>query len=411
MPTISLTVIASLLAALCLMGLYAISHHVKKATNQVEPVRPPGMGDPIDKATLHPDIYRKVIFAVLIAAIAIECIAVALWQVIPFSLLSFGFNLGFPVALIPAVYVAFSLRKVDTNERGALYFYGIALKNVGSGLHFVLPFLFTLEKYPVNLKEIIEPAPRDSIFWGDEKEPLPPGKVRPIYVIAHSQTDVSKEAGDTGGAPLNVQRQYGVAYYVLWSVSSDVATFRQNSLSIQEAEAQIKAVSLTLLAQIIGSRTTEGVIAKQQEVNDDFVNALREQAVGMGIRIHKTGLQDFNISHEMAKAMRDRAEAEFAAQTVIIGAEADAKRIKMLGKAEGKANREREKGTLEGRAKGMAKIAKKLKVSGNATLASETVREGWPKSTVIAGAGPGTADLVAAVKTVATVYGADKKED
>ncbi|HWU24167.1 MAG TPA: SPFH domain-containing protein [Candidatus Paceibacterota bacterium] len=261
-----------------------------------------------------------------------------------------------------------------------------------------------LVKFPTDIQEIEEPGPRDDIFWGDEDVELPKGKVRPIFVTSRSQIKGETRALDT-------QIQYAVAYYVFWSVSDDVATFRRNSRSLAEADSQIKKISLTLLDQIVGALTAEGVIADQANVNDRFDDAICRKAYGMGVEIHQAGLHGFNLSHEMARAMRNRAKAQFELETTNMQTDGQARRIREIGKAEGDADYERAKASIEGRADGMAILKENLGASGEAVLAFEAVREILPKSTVLAGASAGASDLAGVVGTMAATFTAMKGGD
>lgn len=369
-----------------------------KKSKSVQSQTDNSLGDPMELQPVKTN--TSLYFLFLLVLVGISALAAfasyVTWDVMLWRYGSLGFNLS-PIFALPALALwAISLRNVDKDESGAIYFGGTALMNVGPGFKIVPPGTHLVRR-PADIQEIQEPGPRDMIFWGGEENALPPGKVYPIFVNSRSQV-----AGETRA--LDVQMQYAVAYYIFWCVSDDVATFLRNTRSLKEGTSQLKLLSLTLLDQIVGRLTVEGVIANQENVNDEFIRAIRVKARGMGIRVTNAGLHGFNLSHAMATAMRDRAMTQFKVETQRMETDANAYTTERLGEAHGKALQAEARGPLVGRAEGMAKIKDDLGVSGEAVLAQVVLLEGWPKSTVLAGATQGSTDLIGAAAGVAAVF-------
>lgn len=367
-------------------------------------IKPPEKSDDLKVVQTKPWLYNLLLASGLAIGIVLLLIGALTWNVMLWNSDSIGFNLGGPFVLVTLILAATIFKVVAEDEKAVIYFYGIALKNVSSGPHIILRPLMRLVKFPTDIQEIEEPGPRDKIFWGDEDVEMPKGMVRPIFVTSRSQITGETRALDT-------QLQYAVAFYVFWSVSDDVATFRRNSRSIAEADSQIKKISLTLLDQIVGALTAEGVIADQANVNDRFDDAICRKAYGMGVEIHQAGLHGFNLSHDMARAMRDRGKAQFELETTNMQTAGQARRIREIGQAEGDADYARARGSIEGRADGMAVLQDNLGTSGDAVLAFEALREILPKSTVLAGASAGASDLAGLVGTMAATFAAMKGSD
>lgn len=282
-------------------------------------------------------------------------------------------NVGGLFILIILAHVFYSLKRVGPNERGALYFYGRYIAEVGPGLHWVpAGGLTNILTFPRDYQTIQEPGPRDSIYWGDEKTDMPEGKVRPIFMNTRAAND-----NETG--MLDVQMTVGVTYTVLWAVLH-VATFVATLHTLEEAQEQIRQLSERILAEIIAERTADGAITKQKEVNEELKSRLATETAGWGVYINVAGLTGINLSHSLNEAMRDRAEAQFKADAQVIEAKAQATATTLHGEADGKASYARAFGEISGRAKGMKLIKKSLKVTGSEALASETARATIPGS-------------------------------
>lgn len=298
------------------------------------------------------------------------------WETSAIHILDIGshsLNVGGVFILVILAHVFFSLKRVGANERGALYFYGRYLAEVGPGLHWVpAGGLTNILTFPRDYQTILEPGPRDSIYWGDEKTDLPDGKVRPIFMN-------TRAANDNESGMLDVQMTVGVTYTVLWAVLH-VATFVATLHTLVEGTEQIRQLSERILAEIIAERTADGAITKQKEVNEELKSRLAAETEGWGIYINVAGLTAINLSHGLNEAMRDRAEAQFKADSKVIEATADAEATKLRGEADGKAAHARALGDISGRAEGMKLIKDGLEVTGSEALAAETARATIPGS-------------------------------
>lgn len=283
-----------------------------------------------------------------------------------------GFNVGGVPLIILGFCVVLTFKQIQTNERAAAYFYGTYVALLRPGPH-LLPLGVNLYVAPMDLQTILEPGPRDKIFWGDEKEELPPGMVRPIFMNTRAPKPGEGEEGKED-RPLDVQMTVGLGYTVLWRITAP-ATFRANVHSIAEARRQIRTISETALAEVISKGTADDAIEGQASVNTGLRERLIELTSHWGIEVIQANLTNINLSHPLAKVMRDRAEATFIGQTNLIKAQFNAQARERLGEAEGKALRAETSGPLIGRAEGYGAIMKTLDVPGEKVLDRETVRE------------------------------------
>lgn len=227
-----------------------------------------------------------------------------------------------------------------------------------------------MKKFPHDLQTILEPGSRDKIFWGDEKDPLPPGMVRPIFMNTRAPRENENK-------PLDVQMTVGLGYTVLWRIT-DPATFFANVRKVSEAEGQLQSMSVTALSEVIASGTADDAITNQNKINDDHLKHIVEKTSNWGVEIIKAGITIINLSHPLASAMRNRAQAEFEAETAKIKADGEGAALERMGEARGKAAHAEVKGPIIGRAEGMAETKKMLKVSGFEILAAQTARDTLP---------------------------------
>lgn len=281
--------------------------------------------------------------------------------------------------LLPiAIEFAFSLQPVPEGHLGALYFYGRYIAKLDARLHILpLAFFTYIKKEKTDLETILEPGPRDEIFWGDEKDPLPEGMVRPIFMLTAPKkatgTDTATEAVKEAGS-LEFQLSVGLGYMVLWKVV-DVATFIKNVRNVAEATEQIRKMSEMALSELLGKCTGGDVVENQEEINTNLAARLNESTSAWGIIITKAGLTIINYSHDTAKALRDRAKASIERDTQILIAEGQSQSIVMLANANGTRARIEAAAPLIGRSEGLTVLARKLKGGKSEALAAITTVE------------------------------------
>lgn len=344
-------------------------------------------GDPVF-LDVHGDkgLHYLLIGAALLVYAFLGNAAWAAWDILLLSLGGLNFNLGFLFALPVLGHILFSIKNVPEDKVGGLYFFGHALKNADSGLHFA-PFM-RLEIGPKDVQKIWAPGKRDQIFWGDEKEDLPEGMVRPIFMNTRAPAE-----GET--KPLDVQMTVGLGYALFWRISNFL-TFNAHTRSIPETDDQLRSISEAVLAEDIASRTVDGAITGQAAINKNFDNKIRERTEGWGVQVMRANLTIINPSHKLAEKMRDRATAQFDADAQVIAAQATATSTVLIGEADGKAARARAFGPLQGRAEGLAAIKDKLEVSdGEKVHEKETLRDALSNGrATFVGGRAGLADLL-----------------
>lgn len=322
------------------------------------------------------------------------------WDAILFSVGPLNFSRGFTIMLPGLIHFALSLKKVGTEEAAGKYFYGVPLFRALPGLNYVPFGIMNLERYPGDPQEIFLPAEPDQVFWGDEKEALPAGMVRPIWIPTRSPREDEKD-------PADAQMVVGIVGYAFWRVS-DVFTFHARVTSIREGNSQLRSIWVRVASEDIVQYTAGGAIKNQQSINENLDDNIRIHTSDWGIQVTSAGITKINISHELGRAMRDRTKAPFEAETRVIAAEAEATEIERLGRAKGIALEAETAGPLKGRAAGLQAIADAVKSDeGKLALASETAI-GIAKETevIMAGAESGMRDLMTAAAAVKKGLGA-----
>lgn len=335
--------------------------------------------DPVlEKVQEHPSFYLLIVVSGLVVDVTLGLLVWLTWNVILFAFWFMNFNLGFIfLALLGAHLALLSFKMVRTDELGAFYFFGKLLKKAGQGLHYA-PWPISMEIGPRDVQQVWAPGKRNDIYWGDEKTALPEGMVRPIFMNTRAPRDDEKK-------PLDVQMTVGFAYALFWRII-DLPEFLAHSRTPEEVSDQLRSISEAVLAEEIEDLTVDGAITGQRKINQKFDNTIRDRTKNWGIEVVRANLTQINPSHELAKAMRDRAEAEFTAQNTVIAGEADRK-----------ASKARTLGPIEAKTEGLGELMDRLKVSGDAVLASDTLERTIPDKTIIVGT-QGITDLLGLVK-------------
>lgn len=373
---------------------------------------------PLPEIKLAPRLYYFLVaLALAIYAILIS-LSVLFWSTSIWSWEWIKFDVGPGLILLVVAHLiaSFAGKSVPLDGFGVLLFYGKALMPANSGPHFV-PFLLVQLRILDNAQQIIQvqaPADPNDVFWGDEDEALPPGMSRPIFFNTRSQNPGDKKN-------LDVQMTVGVMYYII-SVITDPIVFLIRVGSVENARILLRDFGDSALNEDFATRTVNDAIEKVEEINSYMDDRVRKSCGGTGLTVTKAHVTKVNLSHKLAIAMRDRAAAPFAAETVviqarsladskIIDAQAEAASITLKAKADagaelkdGAAKAAAELLMLQARGAGLQDIKNRTGASGEAVLTSETAREVLPhaKATFV-GLEGGIKDMLGMVSAGASV--------
>lgn len=298
------------------------------------------------------------------------------------------FDIGQTMTILLAVYLALSLREVQTAEVGASFFYGRALKVLKSGLHFAPLWLMQIKKGPRTVQEFQCPGEPEKVQKTGDEVPLKDGMVRPIRVVTGGKNSNSTDT------ILNTRMTITVSFFVQWAIT-DVMDYVSNYGSSADVEKQVRDIGEAVLAEIAVRHSPASFIDDLLNINKELMSTVAKRFKNSGVRIISTRLISPDVSHEVSKALADIPKVQAEAEQAKL--RADGEKAKLTKEGEGKAAAEL--AMLNARAKGRKEMMYALKVGGDAILASEAVR-GLSDTTdvLVVGAEGGMRDVMGLVK-------------
>lgn len=275
---------------------------------------------------------------------------------------------GFWILATTCVHIIMSIYSRAVNQVGHIEFYGMpVLEMKRTGLYLAPWGLFQVYLYDASLLERERPGNPDEIDWGDEKEPLKEGKVRPMRF----QTGAPDKALDEKYKNDPFNAQYIIAMSALFVyVIHDSLAFRRSLRTVEDAdEALFDIISASLLELVASYKGAAHFRDNIKELNDAIDGRMREKTRGWGIKMVRAGMTQVNYGHETSDAIAKVVRANVEATATITAAEANKKKLQLDGEGRGAA----ERAVIEGRAKGLAAL-KALGVSPDLAVNAETMR-------------------------------------
>lgn len=313
------------------------------------------------------------------------------------------------------VYILLSLRfdkLVNADQVGVRLLFGQATDLVQPGLPVVPPFIFSLERLPINVQQLELPGEPEDIYRGEmkEREPLPEGMVPPIRIPF--RTSITKEEAErifkdrfsvkVHGATiefdpevpddgLSNRRVTAEVVLVIRYRIKDAISFIRVIGSIDEANRQIEDAAIALvnriytkmsLAQALNNLEWMSAILYQEVVRiTSFVEGKSES---WGLDIENTPVKLIELNHALNSAIGGANQATFRKQETITDAEAEKKKRLLEGQGAGMG----ERALLAGRTAGFKKMADDLDVDAAIVVGSEMARnitDNPGQKTIIAG--------------------------
>lgn len=333
------------------------------------------------------------ILALIGSATGLVC-AVYWWNTPILPALGSNFTVGPGCVLAVVAYTYLSLHQIDTDRHGGIYFFGMPLIRVSSGLKYAPAFLTQVRTVSAHMQEFQFPADPELVYRGSDKDELPSitidekpqQMVRPIRMVTRAPTN--KETGH-----LDVQMTLVVNFVVQFQIT-DIFDFITNFGDIPYLARQLRDVGEATLAEDITKRTAGKVVTELPAINLHLFSEIQARLQKAGVQIRSARMLSPDITHEVSTAFANvpikRAEAE---QTRISAA---AERDKRTEEGVGTANARRALLTAE--ALGRKQMMDELSVSGETVVASETARDGLKEADVIVVGAEGLKDAMGFVK-------------
>ncbi len=246
--------------------------------------------------------------------------------------------------------------------------------------------LIQKEQAPREVQQFQCPDEPENVFKGDDKQPLPPGMVRPIRAVTRAAKPGENDILDTRMTlDINFVTQFAIV---------DIFDYIANFGSIEAVKKQLRDIGESTAAEDITKYTPAGYIENLPNVNQHLVESVSGRFENTGVHIISVRLISPDISHKVSSALAAIPEERARAQTTLIKADATMGQLAREGKGRAAANLVE----LTAEAEGNKNIQSALGVSGEAVLASRTAKSvGENADLILAGAEGGMKDVLAAV--------------
>ncbi len=347
----------------------------------------------VKSVRLYPKTYWFLCGATIAVYVFLILAAWALWSVQPVA----GLGIGFPILVFVGIHIFKSWGSVDTDEWAAFYFYGRALRTLEPGPYFKPWLVMQIKRAPASLDQFQAPGEPEEVFHGDDKLPLPEGKVRAIRITTREPT-----ASETGH--LDVQMTAEWSFYVQFQIL-DFFMFMARVGSFENAKKLIRDTGEAVLNEFASRRTMNGMIKDLPKINRRLDNRIRALVNTWGMQVFEAKAFAPNVSHKLATAMRDVPIARLEAEQAETRGKGERRRLEEVGEGTAAAQKAMLLATAAGRealleaeAKGLAAKKKALDVDGEDILAADVATEMAKNATWgVVGGSDGARDMMGAV--------------
>lgn len=366
---------------------------------------------------VYRDLYRILLAFTFIVYAGFLTLSFMTWEteILP------GLNVGFPFLVAVIVHFVSSWGNVDADEWGGLFFYGKPLKPLESGPYFRPRGLMQIKKAPTPIQQFQAPGEPEQIFYGDDKEPLPPGMVRPMRI-----TTRAPRPGETGH--LDVQMSLPWMFYVQFQIL-DFFGFIKNVGSFELAQKMIRDTGEGVLNEFAAQYTVAGMIENVAVISAKLDDEIRKLTNLWSVQIFESKILPPNLSHSVAGELSELPAERIRAERTQIAA--DAKRYadiqegiatataleaKLAAEAKGlgaklTAEADGREAYLTAEAKGLKAKADLLNVDGEGIIVAEVASDAFKHAdSVMVGAGDSVRDLFGMLKAGKSVLGSNGKE-
>lgn len=334
--------------------------------------------------------YYGIIGLVLIILFVAEIVLVAFDS----HFAGMSLNWGFTTMILTIFYLLASVRIVDAQEVGAVFFFGKPLFNVNPGFYLVPLGIYELKRETGLVIQMELPADPEFIYLGDEPK-IPEGFFAPIRVTFSGDKDIPNDLKTDKGEkvdvtdendPLNKNRVTAqVVPIVRFIIPRDkYIEFYKTIGTLEEARKQLLDQTVAIFTQDLSRVTVAFALKNLEFFSKRFEKKLDKVVTTWGADFKNANIKAIQFTHSLNGSISSVSAAEFVA-----------KAKKLEGQGEG----EREKGILDGRSKGLKKMMEDLEVSGDTVLGAETARgitSNPGQKTIIAGS-KGFTDLAGVV--------------
>jgi regulator of protease activity HflC (stomatin/prohibitin superfamily) len=131
-----------------------------------------------------------------------------------------------------------------------------------------------------------------------------------------------------------------IAVKISGSVNFKVANARRALLEVNDYEYSLKQLSLTTIADVLGTKTIEEIRSHKKSIADQIENIVAETASKWGLADVDIRLTDAEMDEKLLRAMMRETEAEKEANSIVIRASVDKQVAEILVQAARTLNQE-----------------------------------------------------------------------
>lgn len=355
---------------------------------------------------------------VALAILSLIAIGVTIPQLVPSTLVVFGIPINPQLfAYIPLVaYVIVSFRSVDVDRIAGADFFGNPVMQFKRGLKWVPFGSLKFRKEFGTFVQAEFPGDADHIQWGDEKEDLLPGKVRPIYALTaenHKGNLSSEMQLNIGISALAKFQVVATRFFDFVTNVGRVDARKRDGILVTmtggenvsdytlEVVRHLRDTSTSVLQEIVGQMSYNELTQHRHLVNTLYWLRLKKTVIRWGIEMVEVGITNTNPGHGFNEDLQKRNKAIHTRDAMIT--EAEGEKVQLTKRGEGAAAAEL--ALLNARAEGYKKIAETAKTAAGKVAISADVAgklAGSENSTIVVGA-DGLRELVGLVATAKKV--------
>ncbi len=299
------------------------------------------------------------------------------------------------------IWIAASLKVIQVDEVGAVFFYGTPMLTMHRGPKLLLAGIFQLEKFQSSVIQNQFPDEPELIQKTDDKTFLEEvvvvladgtaikrKKVRPLRVTTR------RPSADDVDDILNSQMTVEFTFWVRWVIKDPFALIIGTGGDVDEAVRQMRDTGESRLNIEVTQMTPSELISQFDGLQKRLFAGIRDSVADWGIEVKDVGLATPDLNHEVAIAMRDITIAKANAVRTRTTADAESYRLAQEGAGRAQARA----AELAGEGRGYKEGAELMGIAPSEFLAAQVARD-----TI------GEGDLILGTEGIAQAVGLGKK--
>lgn len=292
-------------------------------------------------------IIKTLIWVILII---IPILSIFSWVFIP-GLSIANIHLGAVLLAFYMIFMYFSAFKtVATGTVGAKVLFDRLIEKANPGLHFVTPFIETIDTESGAFISDELPGNPEEVYLGEGNAPQ--GMFLPIRILFGPPDEKDVLLKDS---PYNKNIVVRVTPVIVWRITN-LVIFRKEMKTIENCRSILTDKAVATFADDFAKITPAKAMSQLEETNARLLKELKDETKNLGIEIKNAYVKPFDFSHALNKAVVGVTIAN--QQALAVKETADGERYRVEQEGFGKA--EVEKVLAKAKGIGYDTVAKKL---------------------------------------------------